>query len=191
MEPYSVQGTVVIDSNKDIEDELTRSVGNREEVMVDIGYGQMVGSNDVLGVTFSGSYETKENCPTGDCNPWTATKAAVAVAVTTSVADGPLLIGDAIGIEAVIGAIASNLYKQQREGVQYSLRANRSGLYPVYTWGSSVPTSTQYLKAGDIWKIGETTQCDKTTGKQKRYSFVYLKSMNVEFVQEYTELKQR
>jgi len=31
MEPYSVQGRVVIDSNKDVEDELTKSVVNGEE----------------------------------------------------------------------------------------------------------------------------------------------------------------
>jgi hypothetical protein len=53
MEPYSVQGTVVIDSNKDVEDELTKSFVNREEVMVDTGYGQMVSSGDVVGVDYS------------------------------------------------------------------------------------------------------------------------------------------
>ena len=59
MEPYSVQRTVVIDSNKDVEDETTKCVVNREEVMLDTGYGQMVSSGDVVGVDCSGNLETK------------------------------------------------------------------------------------------------------------------------------------
>lgn len=59
MEPYSVQGTVIIDSNKDFEDETTKCVVNREEVMLDTGYGQMVSSGDVVGVDCSGNLETK------------------------------------------------------------------------------------------------------------------------------------
>jgi RHS repeat-associated protein len=42
-------------------------------------------------------------------------------------------------------------------GVQYSLRANTSGEYPTMTAGSSIPTGTMYLNAGDVWKYGETT----------------------------------
>ncbi|KIX19624.1 hypothetical protein SY27_17950, partial [Flavobacterium sp. 316] len=42
-------------------------------------------------------------------------------------------------------------------GVQYSLRANTSGEYPIMSSGSSVPTGTMHLNAGDVWKYGETT----------------------------------
>lgn len=38
----------------------------------------------------------------------------------------------------------------------YNLIAPKNGWYPVYTWGSKLPTSYQLLNAGDVWKIGET-----------------------------------
>ncbi|WP_366091718.1 RHS repeat-associated core domain-containing protein [uncultured Flavobacterium sp.] len=44
--------------------------------------------------------------------------------------------------------------------VQYSLRASVSGEYPVMTAGSSVPTGTMSLNAGDVWKYGETSSPD-------------------------------
>jgi hypothetical protein len=78
-----------------------------------------------------------------------------------------------------------DLYKQQPNGVQYTLRAKTSGVYPVYTWGSSVPTGTKYLNAGEIWKIGETIQYDPSSGKQWRYLQTYLDAHNVSFVPEY------
>lgn len=60
MEPYSMQGTVVNEPDQEVEDETTRSVVNREEVMVDTGYGQMVSSRDLLGgVDYIGNFETK------------------------------------------------------------------------------------------------------------------------------------
>jgi RHS repeat-associated protein len=40
----------------------------------------------------------------------------------------------------------------------YTLRAKKDGLYPVFSWGSPVPVMFLPLKAGDIWKIGETSQ---------------------------------
>ena len=52
------------------------------------------------------------------------------------------------------------------DGFVYELRANTDGLYP------SVRTSTLvYLEAGDIWKIGETTQ------GEKRYSDGWMQSI--------------
>jgi hypothetical protein len=61
MEPYSVQGTVVNEPDQEVEDETTKSVVNREEVMVDTGYGQMVSSRDVVGVDYVGNFETKDS----------------------------------------------------------------------------------------------------------------------------------
>jgi len=69
MEPYSVQGTVIIDSNEDVEGETTRSVVNREEVMIDNGYGQMVSSRDAVGVDYAGNFETAKN--DNDSSPFT------------------------------------------------------------------------------------------------------------------------
>lgn len=36
----------------------------------------------------------------------------------------------------------------------YSLRAAKSGLYPVYTWGSKKPTAYIPLVQGEVWKYG-------------------------------------
>lgn len=55
-------------------------------------------------------------------------------------------------------------------GWQYSLRANSSGQYPVFSSGFSTPTGSTFLNKGDVWKFGETT----TTG---RYSDSYLKTI--------------
>jgi len=129
--------------------------------------------------------QTQGNCPTGDCDPWAATKAALGIAVTTSAADGPLPVGEIVGAVVITGAVAADLYKRQPNGTQYSLRATRSGLYPVYSWGSATPTGTMYLNAGDIWKIGETIQYDPNSGRQWRYSQTYLDGLGVRFFSEY------
>ncbi|AZA80831.1 sugar-binding protein [Chryseobacterium lactis] len=55
-------------------------------------------------------------------------------------------------------------------GTQYSLRATADGEYPVMSSGSSAPTGTTHLNAGDVWKYGETTS-------QNRYSDSELKSI--------------
>ena len=56
-------------------------------------------------------------------------------------------------------------------GVQYSLRATVAGNYPVYSYGSPVPTSQKYLQTGEVWKYGETTNVDD------RYLVSYLNSI--------------
>jgi RHS repeat-associated protein len=39
---------------------------------------------------------------------------------------------------------------------QYSLRATKSGFYPVMTRGSKAPTSLTWLEKGEVWKFGTT-----------------------------------
>ncbi len=53
------------------------------------------------------------------------------------------------------------------QGYMYSLNANASGDYPVYTWGSANPTSTMQLLTGGVWKYGETSS------STDRYSDAY------------------
>ena len=43
-----------------------------------------------------------------------------------------------------------------RAAEQYSLRALRSGLYPVMTRGHRSPTAMVWLEKGDVWKFGKT-----------------------------------
>ena len=133
-----------------------------------------------------GSY-AKNGGPGDPPSKWSTTMAALAIS-------GLLVADDATGVGVVddvaipfllAGAVAADLYKRQPNGTQYTLRANTSGVYPIYSWGSSVPTGTKYLNAGDIWKIGETIQYDASTGQQWRYTQSYLNSMNVSFVSEY------
>lgn len=40
----------------------------------------------------------------------------------------------------------------------YKLVAVKDGFYDVYAWGHSKPVGKVYLRAGETWKIGETTQ---------------------------------
>ena len=40
----------------------------------------------------------------------------------------------------------------------YKLVAVKDGFYDVYEWGHSKPVGKVYLRAGETWKIGETTQ---------------------------------
>lgn len=42
------------------------------------------------------------------------------------------------------------------QGIQYALKATTSGDYPVMSFGSSTPTGSMYLNAGEVWKYGET-----------------------------------
>ena len=39
----------------------------------------------------------------------------------------------------------------------YKLVATKDGYYDVYEWGNDKPVGKTYLKEGDTWKIGETT----------------------------------
>lgn len=52
-------------------------------------------------------------------------------------------------------------------GYQYALTANVSGQYPVYSSGSSAPTGSTHLNAGDVWKFGETTSTGRYTDGYK------------------------
>ena len=94
---------------------------------------------------------------------------ALAFGGTAAVSDGPLLVGDAIGI-AAIGVTAAIVYtpglvdKMNREidgirkrvagppGFAYALTVRNSGKYTSVRGGSVM------LNAGDFWKYGETTQ---------------------------------
>ncbi len=193
----TVQGSPTrSDSEEPTQNEVaTGRAGPERDFLWSDGYGESSTRNSTVSSgAFNGNYaqgSSKRGCcpdenKTGARN-WSTTIAAFAIS-------GVLVADDATGVGVVddvaipfilAGAIAADLYKRQREGAQYTLRASKNGLYPVYSWGSSLPTGTQYLNAGDIWKIGETIQYDQTSRKQWRYSDVYLKSMSVEFVPEY------
>ncbi|NAS12904.1 RHS repeat domain-containing protein [Poritiphilus flavus] len=121
-------------------------------------------------------------------------------AITSALAtSGVLLADDATGIGVVddvaipfvlVGGVTVYLYdnkeliaKQLDEierilekklgpssGFLYELRATTDGYYPIMTSGSKLPTGQVFLKAGEVWKYGETT---KGFG---RYSGEFLKS---------------
>jgi hypothetical protein len=61
----------------------------------------------------------------------------------------------------------------QKQGVQYSLRAIADGYYTDYTGGGTV-----FLKAGQVWKYGETTS-------EHRYSDSFLTANGLLFVPEF------
>ncbi|MDR7050138.1 RHS repeat-associated protein [Duganella sp. 3397] len=79
-----------------------------------------------------------------------------------------------------LGAILSES-ATLKVGIQYSLRATVDGLYP------DVRDGTVELKAGDVWKYGETTQlgADLADIKQYRYSGALLRRSNLKFVVEH------
>jgi hypothetical protein len=118
----------------------------------------------------------------------THTNFAVALTLENTTAEGEgylnpyadLVLG-ATAIAAPIAIGAEKIRDNLPTGVQYTLRAVRSGLYPVYSWGKSNPTDSKWLNAGDIWKIGETTQYNPATQEQWRYRNSYLQSMGVRF----------
>ena len=75
MVPYSVQGTIVIDSNKDVEDETLKSVVNREETASEDdflwsdGYGEQSGRNSTVSKgSFDGAYSNSGDQATGQGN---------------------------------------------------------------------------------------------------------------------------
>ncbi len=119
--------------------------------------------------------------------------AAGTFAATAAVIDGPLPVGDAIGLTALAGtAIYSYssvdlIQKMNAEilgimaratgpqGVQYSLRATESGTYPCYT----CPSGTTQLNVGDVWRYGETTN------PTVRYPQNFLRMNRVRMVHEF------
>lgn len=61
---------------------------------------------------------------------------------------------------------------------QYSLRAGKDGMYPVMQRGFKEPVGSVFLREGDIWKFGQTTQ-------DTRYSGAFLRRNNLDYVPEY------
>jgi hypothetical protein len=93
-------------------------------------------------------------------------RTSLGVAVGTSLADGPVPIGELVGTGIVVSAVGAVVIDKaaadisrmvestktwsQRPGEVYSLRAQRSGVYPNLRGG------TVFLNAGEIWKIGQS-----------------------------------
>ncbi|MEM9299706.1 MAG: hypothetical protein AAGA64_15130 [Bacteroidota bacterium] len=99
----------------------------------------------------------------------------------------PLL--ESVGLGAIAELIDQTLTATDQNlahGVQYSLRAQKAGYYPTYEWGKKNPTRLVWLEWNEVWKFGETTRVNLATLKQYRYSETWLKSMNLDFVPEYT-----
>ena len=66
----------------------------------------------------------------------------------------------------------------------YKLVAVKDGFYDVYEWGHSKPVGKVYLRAGETWKIGETTQFRIRKNKppiQTRYSQTWLAKMGLKY----------
>ena len=66
----------------------------------------------------------------------------------------------------------------------YKLVAVRDGFYDVYEWGHSKPVGEVYLRAGETWKIGETTQfriLQDGSIIQTRYTPKWLKQNGLEY----------
>ena len=66
----------------------------------------------------------------------------------------------------------------------YKLIAVKDGFYDVYAWGHSKPVGKVYLRAGETWKIGETTQFRIRKNKppiQTRYSQIWLAKMGLKY----------
>ena len=64
----------------------------------------------------------------------------------------------------------------------YKLVATKDGYYDVYEWGNDKPVGKTYLKEGDTWKIGETTNFrTKKDGTeiQNRYTKKWLRQNNL------------
>lgn len=80
-----------------------------------------------------------------------------------------------------LGEVVDAAATMLRPGIQYSLRASSDGLYPDVRGG------VVELKAGDVWKYGETTQLstDLADLKQYRYSGASLLKSNLDFVVEH------
>jgi len=60
--------------------------------------------------------------------------------------------------------------------------ATKDGYYDVYEWGNDKPVGKTYLKEGDTWKIGETTNFrTKKDGTeiQNRYTKKWLRQNNL------------
>ena len=93
-------------------------------------------------------------------------RTGVGAAVGTSLLDGPLPVGEALGVGIVVSVVggvvidkaAADISRMiestrkwaQRPGEVYTLRAQRNGAYP------DVQGGTVILQAGDIWKIGQS-----------------------------------
>ena len=66
----------------------------------------------------------------------------------------------------------------------YKLVAKKDGYYDVYEWGNDKPVGKTYLKKGDTWKIGETTNFRTRkdgTEIQNRYTQKWLRQNNLEY----------
>ena len=66
----------------------------------------------------------------------------------------------------------------------YKLVATKDGYYDVYEWGNDKPVGKTYLKKGDTWKIGETTNFrtrKNGTEIQNRYTRKWLRQNNLDY----------
>ena len=66
----------------------------------------------------------------------------------------------------------------------YKLVATKDGYYDVYEWGNDKPVGKTYLKEGDTWKIGETTNFRTRkdgTEIQNRYTKKWQDKNNLEY----------
>ncbi len=121
----------------------------------------------VPSVTFMSDFRYEDSQGGGNPNYWLAK--AGAIAVTTSAADGPIPIGEAVGaavltLAAVHDATVATQRYLNKQGVQYTLRTAN----------------------GDIWKIGQTTRYNFTTNTQWRYSQSQLDAWGVTFLPEFS-----
>ncbi|MEM9339710.1 MAG: RHS repeat-associated core domain-containing protein [Bacteroidota bacterium] len=99
-----------------------------------------------------------------------------------------LPIIEGLGLGAIAEAIDRAMESADRDianGVQYTLRVRDTRPMPRLEWGKRAPTGSVQMNAGDVWKIGETTQWDSSTQTQYRYSDQWLRDNNLIFIREY------
>jgi RHS repeat-associated protein len=96
--------------------------------------------------------------------------------------------GSGNGVPYYDPALAKRMYDEltrivsktlNNPGFVYKLVALTDGYYNVYTRGIKLPTGKVYLKAGEIWKYGETTSSE-------RYDRSYLANEGVEVIPIFT-----
>ncbi|MBR3711421.1 MAG: hypothetical protein IKM99_10765, partial [Bacteroidales bacterium] len=153
-------------------------------------YGAAHFDNAGTGASAIASYYTlrANNGESGGTNRGINIAATVLTTMWTASAVEPTPIGEAISIVAT-GAVAlyygeELIAKMKKEishlltrpdgpdGFVYELRANTNGIYPCVNGTSTLV----YLEAGEIWKIGETTQGNK------RYSDSWYQTYNVHMI---------
>jgi|GEM_PF-3002470 len=110
---------------------------------------------------------------------------AASVATAGILVDDPSGVGvldDPLILLAWLGAGSAVMTEYMQQSTQlYHLVALETRMYPVMKFGQETPNGEIMLQAGEVWKLGTTSQF-KANGEQNRYSEKWLKKMGLRFV---------